>query len=188
MKKNLRLILGILLLASVSFGCKKLLDVEFDADFKADMPVSIAADAEPDSVSTAKNTNQDWYYFGVSKTIDPNDNADYNKYADKIKDITVSTITAKITNLSKPLSVLLYFDVFDVSNGTSVTFIFPMTPVFEGKTFTFIDEDGKFDAIKAMFKDGHKVETSCTGYTTERGVTFKVETIYGTKMVANPLN
>jgi hypothetical protein len=188
MKKNLKLILGILLIASVSFGCKKLLDVEFDADFKADMLVSIAADAEPDSVSTAKNTNQDWYFFGVSKTIDPNDNADYKKYADKIKDITVSTITAKITNLSKPLSVELYFVVLDVDNDKSVMFSFPWAAVVEGTTFTFVDEDGKFDAIKAMFKDGHKVETSCTGYTTERGVTFKVETIYGTKMVANPLN
>ncbi len=188
MKTTVKIFFSLLLIAFVSTACSKL-DVEVAADFKANMPVSIAADATPDSVTTTKNTNQDWYYFGVSDTLDPNDNADYKKYADKIKEINITSITATIRNPNKAFDLgFLYIEVKDLNTNTFVYWSWGLSQVVDGTTFTFDDTGGKFAEVKAMFLAGHKVETYCGGYASERGITFSIETIYGTKIIANPLN
>lgn len=189
MKTVTKVLVLMLFVGLTTLGCKKLLDVDFTAEFKADMPVSIAADAVVDSTSADRNTNANWYFFGDQKTIDPADNSDYSKYSDKIKSVTVNSITATITNLNKPFNLSnVHIHVIDENDDNEASWIFPLVSVTEGTLLTLDDADGKFATVKAMFEAGHKVKVLVHGMTSEKELSFTITTAFGTKIVANPLN
>lgn len=179
MKTNLRLILGILLLASVSFGCKKLLDVEFDADFKATLPVQVAP--------TLKSTNG---VFDETVTIDPASNSDYNKYADKIKDVNLTGITGTITSVN-PTGVNLLSGTVVVSKEGFTTVTLSTTtsiPIAVGTTITYDNTNNSFDALDAIFKDQNPITVRFYGETDQPSVDFTYELLFATTVTANPLN
>lgn len=180
MKTTAKILFLLLLVGSIATGCKKLLDVEFDATFEAEMPVNVPASALKDGLAE--------YPFDVSESIDPNNNDKYKEYADKIKDISVTSITATIKNPSKAVTLLsMTCEVWEEGSTTKTTWTFPSTAIIDGTKFTFTD-DGRFAAIQGMFESGNKVNTRCFGSTDQSGVTFTIVTEYGTKIVANPLN
>ncbi|MBU1009369.1 MAG: hypothetical protein KKD74_04440 [Bacteroidetes bacterium] len=189
MKSVSKILVLLLVVGLTTLGCKKLLDVDFTAEFKADMPMTIAADAVSDSTSADRNTNADWYPFSGYKTIDPADNSDYNKYSDKIKSVTVNSITVTITNLNKSFILAdVHIHVLDADNENEASWRFPNVSVSEGTVLTLEDADGKFAVVKAMFEAGHEVDVVVHGKTSENGLTFTITTVFGTKIVANPLN
>lgn len=189
MKTVTKVLVLMLFVGLTTLGCKKLLDVDFTAEFKADMPVSIAADAVADSTSADRNTNAVFYRFDELKTIDPADNSEYNKYSDKIKSVTVNSITATITNLNKPFNLVnVHIHVVDENNDNEAFWIYPFVSVTEGTVLTLEDTDGQFATVKAMFEAGHKVLVNVHGHTSEKELSFTITTAFGTKIVANPLN
>jgi hypothetical protein len=180
MKSTAKILFLFILLGSIASGCKKLLDVEFDATFKAEMPVVVAASALKDGLAE--------FTFDVSDSIDPTTNSNYDKYFEKIKKITVTSIIATIKNPSKPVTLLnMTCEVWEEGSTTKTTWTFPSTVVVDGTKFTFTDE-GRFDKIENMFFSGKTIHTRCFGKTDVSGVTFTIVTEYGTKFVANPLN
>jgi hypothetical protein len=176
MKTNFRLILGILLLASVSFGCKKLLDVEFDADFKATLPVQVAP--------TLKSTNG---VFDETVTIDPTTNSDYQKYADKIVNVELTGVTGTITSVN-PTGVNLLYGTVEVSKAGFNTVSISTNqsiPIAVGTTVIY---DGTWADFNAIFKDQNPITIRYFGETDQPSVEFTYELVFATKVTANPLN
>jgi hypothetical protein len=180
MKTTAKILFLLLLVGSIATGCKKLLDVEFDADFKATMDVYVPA----------TSLKADTYPFSDTYTIDPATNSDYHKYADKIVDVNLTGISGTITSVNPTGVHLLAGTVVEVSKAGFATvriFTTQSIPIAVGTTVTYNDTDGSFDALDAIFKDQNPITITYSGATDQPGVTFTYELVFATTVTANPL-
>lgn len=166
------IILAFVLLAAP--GCKKLLDVDFLADFVSSFDIG--------PTIALKN-----YSFSGTYILDPETNSDYSKYADKIKDVKVIAITGKVTSISTP--VTLTNSVVEVSKPgfTSVVMAADNVDIFQGFEYTYSNEDSQYDNLEAILKDPNPITVVYSGVASEEGVTFTYEIKFETKVTANPL-
>ncbi len=176
MKTASKLILLLILAGTIATGCKKLLDVDFDADFKATIPV--------DAVPTLKSTNG---VFDKTVTIDPTTNAEYLKYADKIKEIEVTGVTGTITSVN-PTGVNLLSGTAEISKegfATVIIIIPTSVPIAVGTSVIY---DGNFSPLNDIFKDQNPITVHFYGETDQPNVSFTYEIVFSTTVTANPLN
>jgi len=180
MKTTAKIFFLLLLVGIGITGCKKLLDVTFQADFKSSIDTQANA-------TSLKSTNA---VFDETVTIDPASNSDYQKYADKIQDVTVTGVTGTIT-FANPTGVNLTSATIEVSKAgfTTVTLTMPNLPlaIAVGSTVTYDNADGQFTNLNAIFKDINPITIHYFGATDQPSVEFTYELTFSTEVTANPL-
>ncbi|MBE0663623.1 MAG: hypothetical protein IH597_14300 [Bacteroidales bacterium] len=177
MKKLIKPLFLIIAALMIYSGCDKL-DVDFDANFKTNLNVIVPADG-------LKNLTG--YPFSESEFIDPMDDSDFAKYADKIKEIKVKELTAEVTSINKPVS-LVSCD-FSVSSSGYVpeNWSFENEDIFVGKVFTLANTNGQWDNVQTILDNKEQFTVSMAGETDQDDVQFTIEVIIKSEITANPL-
>ncbi|MDP3461610.1 MAG: hypothetical protein Q8S18_02350 [Bacteroidales bacterium] len=174
MKTTSKILILLLAILAVSPGCKKLLDVTFDAKFVASFPVG--------PTSNLKN-----FSFNETYTIDPETNSDYKEYADKIKDVKIKSVTGKVTSINTPVTLTNTSVTATKEGFTTVAFFVASMDIFEGFTYTYTNEDAQFNNLAKMLKNTEPLTVTLNGTASEEGVVFTYEVTFDTEITANPL-
>ncbi len=182
--KKLTYITAVIVLAAFTIaGCEKiksLADVEFTADYSADIDVTIA----PDEKSTSKATQN--YTFNESETIDPNSNPDFDTYADKIKDVEVKSVTAEVVSINK--EVTLFETTLEIfSDNHSASWYFEEQVVNVGTSLSLQQDDAKLTAIEDIIDEREPFTVSVNGESSEDDVQMTIRVTVETEITANPL-
>lgn len=176
--RNLALV--VLLVSVVFAGCKKIedaLDVTFNADFVADLLVSIPTGTKAD-VGT----------FNVVETVDPSAvSTDVSQYINLIKDVTVTDITGKIINISKDVTITNLVISVASEGSSTVTWTYPNPiPITDGTEISF--DATQLAALNTLMSGLTPFTVTASGTTSEDDVTFTIQVSMTTVVTANPLN
>jgi hypothetical protein len=179
MKTTSKILILLLAVLAVCPGCKKLLDVKFDAEFVASFPVDLN--------SNLKNGVP----FEESVTIDPLTNSDFNEYSDKINDVNVKSITGEITDLnSGGENIIISNLTITVSKEGFTPIAFPIpgdVEIFEGYTYTY-PNDNNLKEVAKIIKNLGIFTVTLSGTSSEAVVSFDYEVTFNTEVTANPLD
>ncbi len=157
---------------------KSLADVEFDANFESQMDVPI----QPTSLKTLPGT------FNTSVTIDPLSNADFLKYKEKIKDISIIGATIEITELTPtPITINGTLTASDTQNPPNLSASWPINNevLTVGKKITL--STSQFVTLQQIFNLKTPFTVTFAGQSSASQGTIKVKVTYKTKVKANPL-
>ncbi|MBK9291763.1 MAG: hypothetical protein IPM52_09080 [Bacteroidetes bacterium] len=179
MKKYLLIFLA---LTSVGFfsSCEKLkslADVEFDADYETELNVDI----QPTFKSGVGTFNQ-------TITIDPLTNADFQKYKDKIKNISISSAEITITQLDPSPIVISGTLTASAPNLPSASWSLNNETLTVNKVITLDNNNQQFDKLKDIFNTKNPFDVNVQGQASVPQGTFKCKVKFKTKVKANPLN
>ncbi len=182
MKNLTKLLLGLLLLTSITYtGCKQaseLIDVKFTADYEDTLNVVVTPS------TNAKTTNG---VFSVSKTIDPTSNSDFAKYIDKIKSINISEVSGLVISVNPNLT--LTSAVINVSDANhTATWTFTNLPITVGTLLSLDNNDGQWDAIEQILMDKTPFTVSIVGQASEDNAEFSILVNIKSDVIANPIN
>ncbi len=176
--KTLISLVTIIILASS--GCNKLenlLDVTFNAEYKANLEVIIP---------TALILKQSTGMFSASKTIDPASNSEFLAYADKIKKIEITSISAKVISINKPVT-LKVASIAIFSETRSTAWNFSNEAINVGKVLTLGNETNQWIITQNIFNDKNIFTIFIDGETNVEDISFTLEVTIKTKVTANPL-
>ncbi|MDX9906963.1 MAG: hypothetical protein RBS55_10290 [Bacteroidales bacterium] len=161
-------------------GCDKVSDlntVTFDADFAASLDCSTAA-----LKSTAEN-----HAFSGTAVIDPTSDTNVSDYLNNIKKYEVEAIHATITSISQE-NVTVFSATLDVFNaGRETGWTMTNELLTTGKTITLGNENGQWDTVSEILKDGQVFTVQINGEADTGGVTFTLRVRIETKVEAKVL-
>lgn len=161
-------------------GCQKiknLLDVTFNVEYSVNLDATI----EP-----AINLSQNAGLFSVNTTIDPYNDAEFSRYAQKIKEIQITSISAKILTINKPLT--LYNASVVVFNGTRYTFWdFDNETLSVGKILDLGNNSNQWSTVQNILLDKNIFTILIDGETDVDDAEFTIEVTIISKIIANPL-
>lgn len=186
MKSKLFFVSFLFVTVTLFSGCQKaksLLDIKVKTDFKA--PMNMTATATPAISNTAS------YTYSGTYTVVPKDNAEVEKYANKIKDATITSITATFTNVSTPVTLSEYsIHIKDLTNGVTTTYLANGFNITEGGSYTF-DFTGQNAAfltyLESAMKDADQIQITANALG-DANATFTMTLDIGTTFTVNPLN
>jgi hypothetical protein len=163
-----------------SSSCNKLaglLDVSFNAAY------SVQLDAVVPPNDGLKQTEG---MFSASATIDPNSNAEFLKYANKIKDIQINSISAKVLSISKPVTIeTASISIFSGTKNTSWNFTNEL--INAGKILTLGNDSNQWMDVQNILNDKNVFTVFVDGKTDVDDVEFTIEVTINAKITANPL-
>lgn len=177
MKKQVKPLLLIIAAMMIYQGCSKL-DVDFDANFKTNLNVIVS----PDGLK-----NLAGYPFSASAVIDPMDDSDFAKYTNKIKEIKVKELTAEVTSINKPVSLVSCDFSVSSSGYVPANWSFENEDIFIGKVFTLANTNGQWDNVQTILDSKEQFTVSIAGETDQDDVQFTIEVTIKTEITANPL-
>jgi len=172
--KNLKYLLMLILFTGVVFpGCKKALDVKFNATYHTDLNVDVSAGL--------RNVS-----FNESSTIDPASDPNFSKYFDKIKEIEVQDIKVEITSITK--NVNLVTGTLSIYNESrSAAWNMNDIPLEVGTVITLDNSSGGWSTVSQILKDKQTFTVHVEGEVDEGDVSFTMKVTITTKVTANPL-
>jgi len=177
MKTTIRL-LGLLVIMACLYSCDAL-DVEFDTTVSGDL----------DLTSSPMKSELDTYTFSGSETMNATDDPEVEKYADKIKDYRVNSITAEVTSVSEPGVVLLkdsYFKINDVHDDV----MWPLDADFNvevGNKYVFSNATGDFETVQTILSRNSTFTISGEGFTYTPSVMITLNAELDLTITASPL-
>ena len=158
-------------------SCDKVNDlntINFDADFSGDLDCS--------TVGTSARMAPS---FGGSVEIVPTEDPNVNIYLNNIQKYDIQSVKATITSMSQEnvtvttayllIKNFQYQAQWDWQNELLTT----------GKTITLGNEDGQWDTVSDILKDGQEFTILITGDADFSGVTFTIKVDIETKVEAN---
>jgi len=167
-------------IAIISDGCSKmenLLDVTFNVEYSANLEAV---------VPPLENFKNSLGHFSASATIDPISNNDFQQYADKIKECQITSISARVVEISKQLTLEhASIAVFSSTRQTSWSFTDEVITV--GKTLTLDNENNQWDVIQNILEDQNSFTIDLVGQTDVDDVQFTIEITIKSRITANPL-
>jgi hypothetical protein len=172
MKNKIKLML-MAIIAGIAFTSCEKLDVDFDADYKTTLNIV-------SQKSTAGTFNE-------STTIDPLENSDMAKYANKIKSIEVKEVTGVIKSINQPTLLETMQLSMTAAGATPAVWNFSNVDLFTGASLTIDNSSGQFDNMKQILNKKEVFTVAATGSTTGDNVQFSLEITIKTKVTANPL-
>lgn len=181
MKKKITLFTITLFMLVFISSCdklKSLADVEFDANFESQMDIPI----QPTALKSLPGT------FNKSVTIDPLSNADFLKYKEKIKNISIIGATIEVTELTPtPITVNGTLTASDTQTPPSLSASWPINNevLTVGKKITL--SNSQFATLQQIFNLKTPFTVTFAGQSSESQGTIKVKVTYKTKVKANPL-
>ncbi len=149
--------------------------------FNAEYAVNLEAIIPP-SVSLKESEG----IFSASATINPNSNAEFSRYADKIKDIEITSISAKVISLSKAVTIKTA-SIAVFSETRSTAWSFSNETISVGKVLSLDNNSNQWIIVQDILNDKNIFTIFIDGETDVNDVTFTVEVTVKTKITANPL-
>jgi hypothetical protein len=119
--------------------------------------------------------------------IEPTEDPNVNIYLNNIQEYEIQSVKGTITSMSQE-NVTVTSAVFTVHNFQyDAIWAFQNELLTTGKTITFGNENGQWDTVASILKDGQEVTLLITGEADFSGVTFTVKIEIETKVEANVL-
>ena len=180
MKKAKQFLILVAVIILVSSGCNKLENL-LDVTFNAEYTVNLGAVTYP-----SQGLKQSTGLFSASATIDPTSNSDFLKYAEKIKEIEITSVSAKVLSINKPFTIeTASIAVFSESRNTAWNFTNEIINI--GKFFTLGNNSDQWAIIHNIIEDQNTFTVLVDGETNVDNVEFTLEITIKTKITANPL-
>jgi len=179
--KNIKYLIPlIVIIVMSSSSCKKLtglLDVSFNTAYSVQLLAIVPSN------NSLKQTEG---VFSASATIDPNSNAEFLKYAHKIKDIEITSISAKVLSISKPVTIeTASISVFSGTKNTSWNFT--NESINLGKVLTLGDESNQWIIVQDILGDKNIFTVFVEGKTNVDDAKFTIEVTINAIITANPI-
>lgn len=174
---NWKIILSVLLITGVAWsGCnkaKELLDVEFETNFKVNLPVSLTGSRSLDGV------------FLVEKTVDPLSDEEVEKYIDNIKAWNVTEFTGIFLHVN-PDFVLTNGLVKMSSVDKEVIWNLEDQTITEGSVINLGNENGQWQTVNDILGQKKEFTVHFSGNNSLEE-DFTLQLIIKTRVTANPL-
>ncbi len=174
--KKLIFLLSMLMLTSGFYSCDKIDDVttvEFTASYDADLQVNIGSRAVDGS-------------FSAYATIDPTSDSEFNRYINKIKEISIQSITGKVI-YTDPDFMFEHADLRIYNDIYNAEWAYTSFPVYTGTMLTMGNEAGQWDNVSKIANSKSIYHVSLVGSVNvdELSCTIRVTIKY--KIKANAL-
>jgi len=158
--------LALLVIITMAMSSCELFNVGVDTTFSGDMDINVEESmAKGSTVST---------HFIETITIDPR-NDDVEPYIDKIDEVGVSNVTAKVTYVSKENVTILKGSIVTITapGKEDARYILekPWDIVLYAE-FTLQDQDGFYGEISAILEQLKPIDIEMDGYSSVSGVTI----------------
>ncbi len=184
MKKYFSIIILFLFLFSFN-SCdeaEKLLDVPFNFTVKEDIPVHIVSDSNPAKTQVFKGVDGIPFNQSVVLSID---NSDTHDYLNKIKEVTIKSLTYQLTNYSGNANGIITAQLYAENILLASIDENVKSASDSGKIFK-VDNVDVLNQMALKLKNGHQVTAKIVG-NASIPMDFKVHIIMDVKVVANPL-
>lgn len=173
--------LSVILLVSIALAsCEKidkLNTVKFDATFSDNLECTTAGVKSTELVPT----------FSASVEIDPTSDPNVNVYLNNIKQYEIQSVKATITSMSQENVTVTSADFSIYNFQSEAMWHFENELLTTGKVITFGNEDGQWDTVSSILKDGQEFTVIITGEADFSAVTFTLKVEIETKVEANVL-
>jgi hypothetical protein len=123
--------------------------------------------------------------FSASKVIDPASDPNVNVYLNKIEKYEIQSVKATITSMSQENVTVTSADLSVYNFQSTALWSWENELLTTGKTITLGNEDGQWDTVSNILKDGQEFTILITGEADFSGVTFTVKVEIETKVTAN---
>jgi hypothetical protein len=177
--KKLFIIVSVMMLTSIVFtSCDKVKDlntVDFDTTFSGDLDCSTAGVKSNPLVPT----------FGGSAVIEPTSDPNVNLYLNKIQKYDIQAVKATITSMSQENVTVTTAYLLIKNFQYQAQWDFQNELLTTGKIITLGNENGQWDTVSDILKDGQEFTILITGEADFSGVTVTVKVDIETKVTAN---
>jgi hypothetical protein len=176
MKKITILPLALIMAAVILFSCDKVNDlntVKFDADFSGDL-----------DCATAGGINRMVPTFGGSAVINPTDDPNVNIYLSNIQGYEIESVKATVTSMSQENVTVTTAYLLIKNFQHEAEWDFQNELLTTGKIITLGNENGQWDTVSQILKDGQELTILITGEADFSGVTFTIKVDIETKVTA----
>ncbi|MCP4313582.1 MAG: hypothetical protein GY790_20200 [Bacteroidetes bacterium] len=145
--------------------------------FRVDVDTTMSGVLSIDVDETMTKSAAADYHFDAVKTINPKDDEEVEKYAEKIVEVGVGNVTAEVISVSKDDVLVLKDAVITIAdNDNTTTWVLPEDWAMEvGNTFMLNDQGDFYDEVSAILDDVNEFTISMEGYSTVSGVNIELE-------------
>jgi hypothetical protein len=178
MRKFIGIICAIAITGILLPGCDKVNDLNtktFDATFSTDLNCSVPVLSE----SRANPT------FSASAVINPTSDPNVNIYLNNIKSYEIQSLKGTITSMSQENVTLVLADLNIYNFQDTASWAYQNELLTVGKVLEMGNENGQWDKVSGILKDGQEFTVLITGETDFAGVTFTIKVDIETKVTAN---
>ncbi|NTV82912.1 MAG: hypothetical protein HGA23_01250 [Bacteroidales bacterium] len=175
--KKVLVILSLMVTSIFLTSCDKVKDlntVDFDATFSGDLDCATAGVKSNLLVPT----------FGGSVVIEPTSDPNVNIYLNKIKEYEIESIKATITSMSQENVTVTTAYLLIKNFQYQAQWDFQNELLTTGKIITLGNENGQWDTVSDILKDGQEFTILITGEADFSGVTFTIKVDIETKVTA----
>ena len=109
------------------------------------------------------------------------------KYAEQIKDLKITKVTAEITSITKPVTLVSGKLKVSASGFTTTEWNFTNVALSLGTKLSIGNETGQITNVQSMLKSLKLVTVELSGETDQAPVKFTLKVTYETEITANPL-
>lgn len=177
MKKLFKIYFVIAIATIFLTGCDKVNDlntVDFDATFSGDLDCATAGAKSNLLVPT----------FGGSAEIVPTEDPNVNIYLSNIQKYEIQSVKATITSMSQENVTVTTAYLLIKNFQYQAQWDFLNELLTTGKTITLGNENGQWDTVADILKDGQEFTVLITGEADFSGVTFTIKVDIETKVTA----
>ena len=172
----------IILLISVSFSScdsvESLADVDFKTSMGTDLNVVVLVPGMKATVNGAGVS------FSEQSSIDPNSDATFKKYAEKIKSIKVQEVTGTVTKISKLVNIET--GTLSIYQGSKkASWSISNFEVVNGKTISLDTAEGQFATLNQILNSKSAFTAKIEGTVDDDNVTFTIHILIKADIVAN---
>jgi len=172
----------IILLISVSFSScdsvESLADVDFKTSMGTDLNVVVPMTGMKATVNGAGVS------FSEQSSIDPNSDATFKKYAEKIKSIKVQEVTGTVTKISKLVNIET--GTLSIYQGSKkASWSISNFEVVNGKTISLDTAEGQFATLNQILNSKSAFTAKIEGTVDDDNVTFTIHILIKADIVAN---
>lgn len=177
--RNKTFTIGILALALVFGGCKKINEI-FTKKVNTDFTVTLAV-----AIGSAP-TNSGHPTFFSTNTLNPLDNEDIAPYLENINNIDVTGITGRVSELTADVNLSNVTLVVNTAvNSTQWTFA--NLPLTNGMVIPFDNTGGQWTKINQILNEQGPLMVTLTGTADKENVTFNIEVKFQSEVVVEVL-
>jgi len=177
MKKILAIFLLVIATSFFLTSCEKVKDlntIDFDANFSENL----------ECVTAGVKSNLLVPTFGASAVIEPTSDPNVNIYLNKIKEYEIESVKATITSMSQENVTVTTAYLLIKNFQYQAQWDFQDELLTTGKIITLGNENGQWDTVSDILKDGQELTILITGEADFSGVTFTIKVDIETKVTA----
>jgi hypothetical protein len=177
--KNISSVIFAMMVSSIILiSCDKVKDVNkvnFDADFSGNL----------DCITAGLKSTLNNPVFSASAVIEPTSDPNVNLYLSNIQKYEIQSVKGTITSMSQENVTIITADLSIYNFQSTAVWNFQNELLTTGKTLILGNENGQWDTVSNILKDGQEFTILVTGESDFSGVTFTIKVDIETKVSAN---